>query len=69
MPDLSQPVCASPEVPFREGTARSGFQITLESNGSLLVAECYDHIDAPWPSGHSVATSALVVIGESEPQI
>jgi hypothetical protein len=60
---------ASPEMTFSEGTTRAGLQLALESNSSLLVAECDDHIDAPWPSGHRVATSALVVISEPGPQI
>jgi hypothetical protein len=46
---------------FGKSATRSGFQIPLERDCSLLVGELPDDIDLPWPPARRVATATGVV--------
>ena len=51
----------SPEVPFCERSARTGFQVCLEANGVSFSAEFHRHDDGPGPVREGVARGAVVV--------
>ena len=53
------------EVALRKSSARAGFQIALETDGSGLVSELYDDVEVPWTAPRGVWTATAIVVGES----
>jgi hypothetical protein len=51
-----------------EGAARSGLQVPLEGNGSLLVGELDRDVKLPRSVARGMGTPACVVVGEARPQ-
>jgi|SRR5688500_17116216 hypothetical protein len=50
---------------LREGAARTGFQVALEGDGSLLVRKPDDDVELSRTVARSVRAAARVVIGEA----
>ena len=50
---------------LREGAARTGFQVALEGDGSLLIRKLDDDVELPWTVARGVRAAARVVLGEA----
>lgn len=50
---------------LREGPARAGLQVPLESQGRLFCRELDRHVQGPWPIPHGMRTTAGIVVGKA----
>lgn len=53
------------EMALREGPARAGLQVPLESQGCLFCRELDSHVQGPWPIPHRMRTTAGIVVGKA----